>query len=144
MSVDTLLAGLGFEMSATRALVNSMGKAQEKNLRLSQRYKKQLSEKFRSERQGPQALLTTSPVDSEFPALARSALALFAGRLESIRSELERALEAGELTKSISELAGSYVHMHLNRLLRRAANAQEMVLYDFLGRAYDSRIARNR
>lgn len=39
-------------------------------------------------------------------------------------------------------LAGSYIHMHANRLLRSAARAQELVLYDFLCRLYESQAAR--
>jgi hypothetical protein len=42
----------------------------------------------------------------------------------------------------IAELAGSYVHMHLNRMFRSAANQQERVLYEFLARTYQSRMAR--
>ncbi len=34
--------------------------------------------------------------------------------------------------------------MHLNRMFRSAANAQEMVLYDFLTRTYDSRLAKEK
>jgi hypothetical protein len=34
--------------------------------------------------------------------------------------------------------------MHLNRMFRSAANAQEMVLYDFLARTYDSKMARDK
>jgi thiopeptide-type bacteriocin biosynthesis protein len=71
-------------------------------------------------------------------------LALFAGSLESMRAELECAQQVGELAKSIPELAGSYVHMHLNRFFRSAANAQEMVLYDFLARIYNSKMAREK
>ena len=41
-------------------------------------------------------------------------------------------------------LAGSYLHMHANRLLRSAQRAQETVLYDFLARHYESLIARTR
>ncbi len=143
LSVDTLLAGLGLDMSTRRALVNNLGKVQEKKFPVNQRYKKQLSEKFRSERLHLERLLTTS-ADAELPPLALSALARFAGGLETVRTELERAQQSGELTKSITELAGSYVHMHLNRLFRSAANAQEMVLYDFLARTYDSRMAREK
>jgi hypothetical protein len=32
--------------------------------------------------------------------------------------------------------------MHANRMLRAAARAQELVLYDFLHRLYESRAAR--
>jgi lantibiotic biosynthesis protein len=62
--------------------------------------------------------------------------------LQTIRAELEGLRQSGELNKTIPELAGSYVHMHLNRMFRSAANAQEMVLYDFLARGYESKIAR--
>jgi lantibiotic biosynthesis protein len=144
LSVDTLLSGLGFDMSAKRALVNSAGKAQEKKFTVNQRFKKQLSEKFRGERQRLEALLAVSAGHGDLPAQVHSALSHFGERLQTIRAELQCAQQAGELTKSIAELAGSYVHMHLNRLFRSAANAQEMVLYDFLARTYDSRMAREK
>jgi thiopeptide-type bacteriocin biosynthesis protein len=144
LSVHTLLAGIGLDMSTRRALVNKLGEGQEGKFSVSQRYKKQLSAKFRTERHCLEALLTNSGGNDEVPPLARSALELFAGRLETIRTELERAQQSGDLTKSIPELAGSYVHMHLNRLFRSAANAQEMVLYDFLARTYDSQMAREK
>jgi thiopeptide-type bacteriocin biosynthesis protein len=142
LSVDTLLAGLGLDLSTRRVLVNNLAKAQESRFAVNQRYKKQLAEKFRSERHRLEALLVSSSDHGELPTLAHSAVKLYAERLESVRAELACAWQAGELTKSIAELAGSYVHMHLNRLFRSAANAQEMVLYDFLARTYDSRITR--
>ena len=52
------------------------------------------------------------------------------------------AQQADKLTESISQLADSYTHMHLNRLFRSAANAQEMVFYDFFARSFVSRMAR--
>ncbi len=143
-SVDCLLSGLGLDLSARRALVNSLGKSQEKNFAVQQIYRKQVSEKFRKERQALQRLLEMAADSAGFPAQAQSALTRFAGQLKTIRGELEAAQQAGELTKPIAELAGSYVHMHLNRMFRSAANAQEMVLYDFLARTYDSKLARKK
>ena len=43
-----------------------------------------------------------------------------------------------------ARVAASLVHMHTNRMLRSAARAQELVLYDFLHRLYTSRQARER
>jgi hypothetical protein len=34
--------------------------------------------------------------------------------------------------------------MHLNRIFRSSPNAQEAVIYDFLARTYDSRMAREK
>jgi len=42
------------------------------------------------------------------------------------------------------DLAGSLAHMHANRLLRDAARAQELVIYDFLARLYQGARARRR
>ncbi|HEY1639542.1 MAG TPA: lantibiotic dehydratase C-terminal domain-containing protein, partial [Streptosporangiaceae bacterium] len=43
---------------------------------------------------------------------------------------------------SLAELAISLAHMHVNRLLRSAQRAQELVLYEMLDRLYTSRAAR--
>lgn len=45
------------------------------------------------------------------------------------------------LTRSLTELAGSLLHMHVNRLLRAHHRAHEVVLYDLLLRHYRSRKA---
>jgi hypothetical protein len=40
------------------------------------------------------------------------------------------------------ELAASYAHMFANRLFRAAAQQQELIVYTFLERLYESRQAR--
>jgi thiopeptide-type bacteriocin biosynthesis protein len=140
--VDCLLDGLGLDLSSRRRLVSNRARAQEKNFRVNQIFKTQLSEKFRNERQILEVLLESSAETGDFPASAQAALARFAGQMKIIRAELETASRTGELAQPIEELAGSYIHMHLNRMFRSSANAQEMVLYDFLARAYDSKMAR--
>jgi len=56
-----------------------------------------------------------------------------------------RELEAcGALMSTRMELAASYTHMHVNRLLRSAQRSQEFAIYDFLARQYESRLARER
>ena len=139
-SMDTLLAALGFDVTARRELVNRLAKGQEQNFAIDHGYRKQLSAKFRDNRLTLEKLLQRS--SEELPQAAVEALQRFAGRLKAIRLELESLEQRGELNKTIPDLAGSYVHMHLNRMLRSAANAQEMVLYDFLARMYDSKLAR--
>ena len=139
-SVDRLLAGLGFSLDARRHLLNNMGKAQEKSFSVGQEYRKQLSERFRKERPTLEKILSNPAEVSEFPASVHSSLAQFAAKVQPIREQLEQA----RLANSLTELAGSYVHMHLNRIFRSTPNAQEMVLYDFLTRTYDSVLARKK
>ncbi len=59
-------------------------------------------------------------------------------------AELRRLETAGRLQMSIPDLALSYVHMHVNRMIRSAARAHELVIYDLLGRLHESQAARAR
>jgi thiopeptide-type bacteriocin biosynthesis protein len=64
------------------------------------------------------------------------------------RREIEELLRsdgddrAGRLSVSLADIAGSLMHMHANRVLRSVPRAQEMLIYRFLDRAYDSALAR--
>jgi thiopeptide-type bacteriocin biosynthesis protein len=72
---------------------------------------------------------------------------LYAERSERI-APIARALATreadGRLQTSIVDLAPSFLHMHANRLLRSEQRSQELVLYDFLLRLYESDAARSR
>ncbi len=173
LGVDRLLTGLGFDLAEKRDLANRMGESWEKRFAMKERaqrdrYKKQLSDKFRSQRQILIALL--QPQDGQqgkngkedkedkeekkrkeesesrnggatIPIPAYAAYNRFSDRLNLIRTDLEGASQSGKLVGTLPDLAASYVHMHLNRMFRSAANAQETVLYDFLARTYDSLLA---
>jgi hypothetical protein len=56
--------------------------------------------------------------------------------------ELRWLAQVGRLSTPISDLAASFAHMHVNRLLRSAHRAQELVLYELLDRAYSARAGR--
>ena len=62
--------------------------------------------------------------------------------LAPVAQELRAAADAGRLSADLPELAMSLAHMHVNRMLRSAQRAQELVLYELLGRAYSSQAAR--
>ncbi len=66
----------------------------------------------------------------------RSAAVSGAGR------ELRALADAGQLGADLPELAVSFAHMHVNRLLRSAQRAQELVSYEMLDRFYSSQSAR--
>lgn len=83
---------------------------------------RQLDARYRAER--PELGVEVEPLRRRSLRLAPVAAALRAARLP------------------LQELAGHYLHLHANRLLRGAARAQELVLYDFLCRFYASQQAR--
>jgi thiopeptide-type bacteriocin biosynthesis protein len=57
-------------------------------------------------------------------------------------SNLRENATAGKLTKSLESLAGSFIHMHVNRMIRSAHQRHEFALYDILFRVYTSQLAR--
>jgi len=101
-----------------------------------------LGEQFRNSRRTLEALLDS--VDTG--RISNSNTAILRGRsqrLAPIVADLKRAEVRGELTASLLQLSSSYVHMHINRMLRNALGHERMI-YDFLFRLYEGRIARAR
>src|SRR5207302_6163599 len=103
----------------------------------------QLGARFRSERLALEGLFAAlEPDDAEHPlAPGFELLRARSQRLRPLFGELAALERAGALLCPVEQLAQSYQHLTAFRLLRAAANAQELVLYDFLGRLYESRMA---
>jgi lantibiotic biosynthesis protein len=68
-------------------------------------------------------------------------LALRSSAIRPIWRSIERARRAGLIHASATDLARSFAHMHAIRLLGVEARAHELVLFDFLKRLYQSRLA---
>jgi thiopeptide-type bacteriocin biosynthesis protein len=144
LGIDRLLDDLGLELDAKHALVSSLraGFAREHDVKLP--LEKALGDRFRRERPALEALLAPA-LPPEHPAAAgRSVLDERSRRSAPVIAELRAAIAGGRVTRSAEALAGSLVHMHVNRLVRASARASELVLYDFLQRLYRGRRARRR
>lgn len=99
---------------------------------LDKKLKLQLDAKFRQVRPAMQQAL--SEVESWPPPAPLRALA---SQLVSLAAE-------GQLAVSTDHLLGAYLHMLLNRIIPAEARLHELVLYDFLGRHYQSQQALQR
>jgi thiopeptide-type bacteriocin biosynthesis protein len=142
--IDLLLTDLGFGLDAKCALLTQARDAFARELRTDGLLRRQLGEKFQQERQSLETLL--DPARDEASPLLPGLLVLRrrSSHLAPIVAALQAHTRAGQLSVSLAELAVSYIHMHANRLLRSAHRAQELVLYDFLARLYQSQLARQR
>jgi thiopeptide-type bacteriocin biosynthesis protein len=144
--IDQLLDDLGFDLAARLAIMRHTRDsfAREHRVDASIGFQRGLGDKYRKERTALEALLDRSrDAESELaPGLERLAARSVANA--PIVAELRAAEQRGALTTPLTELAGSYVHMHVNRLIRSAQRAHEVVLYDLLARLYESRVARAR
>ena len=133
--VTSLLSDLALDEAASLRVLERVRENFRREFRADARLKRQLGERFRKERERVEATV-------EGPRHA--AFAERSDRLEPLVSTLRRLDRAGKLSRPVEEIAESYVHMHVNRMLRSAQRAHELVLYDFLTRVYKSRAARVR
>jgi len=142
--IDRLLGDLGLEDEAAIEVLESMQDAFVREHHADARLKKQMSDRLRREQPDLDALLDAG--DDRGHPLA-PALAVFERRshaLAPVVGELAAAAAAGRLDLTLGELAPSFAHMFVNRLLRSGNRAQELVLYDFLLRLRHSRRMRRR
>ncbi|MDQ3982531.1 MAG: lantibiotic dehydratase, partial [Actinomycetota bacterium] len=136
-----LFVDLGLDEDAQVRVARRMRDAYAAEFGADALLKRQIGERYRTDRRALEPLIDPSadPEVRGIGALRRRSDALrpAVGRLRALQAE-------GRLTISFEDLAGSLGHMHVNRLLRSAQRAQEMVLYDLLDRLYMARAARTR
>jgi thiopeptide-type bacteriocin biosynthesis protein len=133
--IDLLLADLGIDADGKRAILRQVRDGFFHEFGGGKPLRVQLDRKQRVERRTLEALL--DPVAAGTGALA-TGLAILRHRSERnapLAAELRR-------TVPVAQLAPSLVHMQVNRLIRSAQRAHELVLYDLLSAIYDSRAAR--
>jgi thiopeptide-type bacteriocin biosynthesis protein len=140
LGLDRLLGDLDLDPATRLAIVRAGRDRLRQEFLVDRALRRRLGERFRRERAVLESLL--DPEAAEHPSLARYAARSRATR--SIARDLTASAQAGHLTRPLSALAGSFLHLHANRMLPSAARAQELVLHDFLYRLYESRAARQR
>ncbi len=142
--VDMLLGDLRFDPETRMRVMRGMREGFTREFGGGKGLRVQLDQRFRQEWRSLSPLLDPAgDAESELaPALEilRQRSVLNAPIVEELR---ERERE-GRLNQPLADLASSYVHMHVNRFIRSAQRAHELVLYDFLYLLYESRAARER
>jgi thiopeptide-type bacteriocin biosynthesis protein len=140
--IDLLLDDLGFDANGKRAILGQVRDGFFREFGGGKPLRVQLDQKQRAERRALEQLL--DPAGGGAGEVA-AGLAILKRRSEHnapIVSELRRLEQARRLAMPLTQIAASLVHMHVNRLIRSAQRAHELVLYDLLSAIYDSRAAR--
>jgi thiopeptide-type bacteriocin biosynthesis protein len=141
LGADMLLTDLGFDLPTKHSMAQAWRESFKKEFRVGIAGERLLGSRFRALRPGLASLL-----DGESDnRLLQAARVIFERRSAGLRpaSARLRALEnSGRLNAGLPPLANSYVHMHVNRFMPFSARQYELVIYDFLTRLYESRIAR--
>lgn len=143
LGIDTLLTDCEFGLDKRLRLMDRLRKSFDKEFNVSAPARQKLSERFRRERPELHAMLFREAggrnADYE---IARRAFARRSVRTRVAITSLLALEQRGELASNFVDIVGSYIHMHVNRLIRSSPRAHELVLYDFLYRLYDGNRAR--
>jgi thiopeptide-type bacteriocin biosynthesis protein len=138
--MDQLLDDLGFDLDGKRRVIELQRTGWVREFNFVGPAERQLGDRFRALRLSLEVLLDRAR-DEESDL--QPGFALFAERSQRLKPVGEGFRAAtGRIGVPLEDLAGSFLHMHANRLLRSAHRAQELLLYDFLDRLYLSQHAR--
>lgn len=144
--IDQLLADLGCTAEDKLRIVTRLREDFGHEHGLDTTGQRRLGEKFRKHRVEIAELLgAVAPASESDDHPLAPGLVAFARRSQAIAplaTELQALAQRGGLTSTINDLAASFVHMHVNRLLTSSHRQQELVLYDLLRRHYDGLRAR--
>jgi thiopeptide-type bacteriocin biosynthesis protein len=142
--MDLLLSELGLGLEDRLRVVTGLRESFGREFHVDRTVEQQLAERFRKERRALEELLGSRKATSPVLAQGLEVLQRRSARLAPITQGLNMLAADRRLSVPVPELAGSFLHMHANRLARSAARAQELVLYDLLTRHYASQAARQR
>ncbi len=141
---DRILEDAGYDLEGKLRIMRRARESFGREFSVGKHMGKQLGNKYRAELASIEALVVRDPARDEASELAPG-FEILEQRSQVWRpvfDELRARDGRGELAPTLEEVVWSYIHMHVNRLLRSAQRAQELVLYDFLNRFYESQRAR--
>lgn len=142
LGADRLMTDMGFSLEEKHHLASGMAEGFAEEHGLKGDLLKPISDRFRKERASLQALLEADGRMEGMEA-AHAAFAKRSALLMPLAEQL-RACVGQPGIPSLMELTESYIHMHSTRMFRSAQRAQEALIYEFLSKLYDSRLARAR
>jgi thiopeptide-type bacteriocin biosynthesis protein len=139
LGMNALLSDLDLPTEARRDVMAGARNGQMTRYLENTATTKAMGDKFRALRVEVAEILERTPGRySKGAAILARRSAATAAPLARLR-QLE---DGGLLTAPRAVIAASYLHMWANRMFRGSANPQELILYDFLARFYEGKIAR--
>lgn len=142
LSIDHLLDDLGLEPDAK---ARAMREARERfglEFKVDAVFRRALADRLRPVGKRLESLLTTGPERGSVLASVSAALERRSRQSRRTLASLHRLASQGRSSESVYDLAFSYVHMAVNRMIRSEPRMHELVLYDFLCQLYARRLMR--
>ena len=135
-AIDELLTVFDYDIERKHTLLNTLQDSFAKEFQIEGKLRRQFSDNFRENRKEITRIMTAKIEENSWlaPILQKS---------EKIKENAGKILEYSKndtLQIPLDDLLSSYIHMMLNRFFRTQSRKQELVLYDYLYRYYDSEI----
>lgn len=144
LGMDQILGSFGFELDARRRFATEARASLLREFQANAHLRHRLGERFRAERRALDLLFDTGWTDDSSVGDAVCGLRQHSTGLRAAAADLHALSAQGALAVPLESLVRSYLHMHVNRMVRAANTSHELILYDFLVRLYESRKARSR
>ncbi len=141
LGVDRLFADFDLGVAERRAVARRARAGYGAELGADRSFRRAVAAHYRAQRASIEELLDDDDAGEESPALV-AAIHRRSEHVVPLADELRRLDELGRLSVTVPELVMSLAHMHVNRMLRSAQRAQELVLYELLEHRYSSQSAR--
>ncbi len=141
--MDLLFDDLGLSLAQKRTIARRARHGYEREFGGTDRaFQKAVARRYREQRPRLESLLGPAGQVPDELAPSIEALRQRSAPVSGAGRDLRALADAGQLTVSLPELAVTFAHLHVNRLLRSAQRAQELVSYEMLDRFYSSQSAR--
>jgi thiopeptide-type bacteriocin biosynthesis protein len=137
LGVDRLLRQFVPDPKARKTVTHTLRTQFKAEFSLDNARERALGTRFRRERAAIEQILTHR---DESWNVVHHVLAARQSRLEHPIVALGEKWAARAIDLPLEHLVGSYVHMHVNRILPSEARPQELVIYDFLDRLGDTEL----
>ena len=145
LGFDRLLGDFGLSVEERRGVIGEARENFGREFSVGAPLRRRLAGRLRRELPGVLRLLSGEDSSAEGPfAAVDAALRRRSSGTEPLARRLRERADAGELGRPLFAILRDFTHMHANRLLRTSARQHELVIHDFLGRAYRSLLARGR
>jgi thiopeptide-type bacteriocin biosynthesis protein len=133
---DRILTDLGFDLKAKIGILKGMKDSWAREFKVDSFFRKKLGEKYRKEEEDLMVLLSPRVPEEHWLLPGIDLFKVRSEKIAPLAEALREAEKKGLLPSSLENMAGSFLHMHNNRLIASSQRAHEVVLYDFLFRAY--------
>lgn len=143
-AIDQMLDDFSYTEEEKLPLINRLRDGFGQEFGLNRFLKKQLDQKFRSNRAKVNDIMDRSKDEANSLKPLLDILNKKSADLQSVADRILAATHENGAEKRRDDLMGSYLHMMINRMFKTKQRLHELVLYDLLSRTYRSSLARKK